>query len=169
MIKATNSNIISKKNNFKLNRCQSYNIGEETQYFLNRVKGKGCRLTKQRQTLVKQIVELQKPFSAEDLHAKLKEVSIDLATVYRSLLLFADMGLIQSVDFLDGTLRYEYLPQKNSHHHHHIICTQCKKVEPIEMCLVQEQEKQIQKMGYSNVSHKLVFFGDCTHCKSTEN
>ncbi|NCN42661.1 transcriptional repressor [bacterium] len=112
------------------------------------------------------IIGFSGPFSAEDLHLKVKDKGIDLVTVYRSLSTFTELGLLTTVNFQDGTLRYEYSCTSEQGHHHHIICQKCKKVDPVDFCLVQDQEELIAQMGYSNITHKLEFFGLCDQCSA---
>lgn len=146
-----------------MKRCHSYNLDKESDYFFAQLKEHGNRITEQRKTLVRAIIKFQSPFSAEDLFGVLKKKNIDLATVYRSLTTFSDLGLLSTVDLSDGILRYEYI-SKEGHHHHHVVCTECKMIEPVNFCVVQGQEKIIEQMGYSDVSHKLEFFGLCKKC-----
>lgn len=76
---------------------------------------------------------------------------------------FVELGILSTVDFNDGIQRYEY-SLENDHHHHHVVCIHCKKVEQITDCNVKAQNKLIDKMGYTQVSHKLEFFGVCRAC-----
>ncbi len=142
--------------------CHNHNVKVESEYVFSQLRSFGGRITEQRRALVEAIVNFQGPFCADDLLGILKEGSMDLATVYRSLSAFAELGLLSTVDFGDGMLRYEYL--SGDEHHHHIICTNCKQVEPVNFCVVQGQEQIIEHMGYKNVSHKLEFFGLCKKC-----
>lgn len=147
-------------------KCHSHNTKDEIDFFINRLKDSGCRITKQRKTMADSIIKFGLPFSAEDLHGKVKKQGIDLVTVYRSLSAFTELNILTTVDFQEGALRYEYLHSKEQGHHHHIICTQCKKIQSLHVCTVSGQEKELEKMGYSNVSHKLEFFGLCKKCSA---
>ncbi len=158
---------LSKKESTQSHKCQHHDVYVEEEAVLKILKENGYRVTKQRHSLVKAVIEMQRPFSAEDIMLTMTDDSVDLATIYRFLQLCNTMAFVQSVDFLDGAVRYEYLPsQHQQHHHHHIMCTDCKKVEPVDMCLVQGQERQIKKMGYVNITHKLMFFGQCSNCSA---
>ena len=146
-------------------KCQDHKTKDEVKHLLDKLKESGCRITTQRKDLAQSIVQLGRPFNAEELHSKVKNKGIDLVTVCRSLTTFTDLELLTTVDFNDGTVRYEYLSSHHKdHHHHHVICKKCKKVEPVNFCAVKEQEKLIQKMGYTNISHKLEFFCLCQKC-----
>lgn len=145
-------------------RGQKVDLKKEAEKFLDKLREKGFRVTEQRKAMVKHILNFSTPFSAEELHIKLKNKGVDLTTVYRSLSSFADVELLRPVDFADGTLRYEYYAFEEKHHHHHVICKVCQRVEAIESCEVEAQENLVRKMGYQNVSHRLEFFGTCKQC-----
>jgi Fur family ferric uptake transcriptional regulator len=141
---------------------------------LERLKASGLKITQPRQSLIKAIVAMNGPFTAEELSkeskkslkssgASGKKTTPDLVTVYRSLTSFSEIGLLSKVEFGDGVIRYE-LADEGAHHHHHIVCTVCKKVEPVNFCVIQGQEQILSQMGYSNLSHRLEFFGTCPSC-----
>lgn len=146
-----------------MNKCHQFDIEVESESFFKSMKGNGMRLTKQRKAIVQGILKFGSPFTADELYLKLKKEHIDLVTIYRSLTSFTQMGILSTVDISDGTLRYEYGAGKG-HHHHHVVCVECKSIEPIQACTVRRQEKQIEKMGYTKVYHKLEFFGLCKSC-----
>jgi len=147
-------------------KCHSHkkDLKKEVETFLNKLRSSGSRITSQRKSMAREIIRFKGPFSAEQLHSKVQDEGVDLVTIYRSLSTFMELELLVSVDFQDGTLRYEYGSEKGEGHHHHIICKKCKKFEPLDFCVVQGQEQIIEKMGYSNVTHKLEFFGLCERC-----
>jgi Fur family ferric uptake transcriptional regulator len=65
----------------------------------------------------------------------------------------------------DGITRYEL---KGEHHHHHVVCKRCKLVKPIDKCGITVIESWVKKMGYTDVAHRLEFFGICPHCQTAE-
>lgn len=139
------------------------------QQAIERLKATGQKLTRPRQSLLKAMLEMNGPFSAEDLFLKGRRSrqNPDLVTVYRSLTRFADLGIISRVDLGDNVIRYE-LNAHDGSHHHHVICTSCRKVEPISICgsegTLHKQEKDLANKGYSNLTHRLEFFGLCPDC-----
>lgn len=142
----------------------SHSFEEEMEFFLGKLRDTGSRITNQRKALASTIIKFERPFTAEELHSKVRAKGIDLVTVYRSLASFAEFQIVSTVDFQDGTQRYEYKCSGEKGHHHHIICRKCKKADPVDFCAVEGQEKFIERLGYSNVSHKLEFFGLCKVC-----
>lgn len=151
--------------------CQDHHHGPSYEETLDRLRKAGLKVTRPRQALLKAIAEFGRPFSAEDLFNAskklLKKPNCDLVTVYRSLASFAEIDLVSRVDLGDGVVRYE-LASFDGSHHHHIVCTQCRKVEPVSLCTIKGEEKIFSKMGYTGVSHRLEFFGVCPACSPTE-
>lgn len=147
-----------------MSKCQELDLERETTHFYGKLKEAGGRVTTQRKRLANEIISFDTPFTADQLYSLLGDLKVDPTTIYRSLATFVELGLIKTVDFADGLVRYEYIPSHKPHHHH-IICTKCKKVDAVHFCVVEGQEKILEKMGYSNVSHRLEFFGVCIDCR----
>ena len=84
-------------------------------------------------------------------------------TLYRCLLKLESAGLVRKTDLGDGISRFELNSQEN-HHHHHVICKKCRSIEPLDECHSKRIENQIRKLGYTDVSHRLEFFGICKKC-----
>ncbi len=133
------------------------------------------KMTPQRQTVLQ--IFLDHPgehLSAEDVHGILRsnQLEIGLATVYRSLELLSDLGILQKMEFGDGCSRYEVnTTGPSSHHHHHLICTKCGKVIEFEDDLLENLEQDImEKSGFNITDHQVKFFGYCKECQdSIEN
>ena len=98
-----------------MKKCNRYDAKSESKGLLSKLKLSGKRITEQRKQIVEEILRFGVPFSAEELHQQLKKKEIDLATIYRSLTTFTELGVLSSVDLRDGFLRYEYIPE-NAHH-----------------------------------------------------
>ncbi|MBR2214646.1 MAG: transcriptional repressor [Selenomonadaceae bacterium] len=128
------------------------------------------KLTPRRQ-LVLQII-LDRPgehLSAEDVHYILREQKseIGLATVYRSLELLSELGILQKIEFGDGCSRYELnATDPSTHHHHHLICVKCGKVTEFDKDLLEDLEAHIEKKsGFHILDHQVKFFGLCKECR----
>ena len=90
----------------------------------------------------------------------------DLATVYRSLHLLENMGMVKRFDFGDGGARFELLAEGDDGHHHHLVCLHCTGVVEIDECFPQELEERIASAsGFKAVTHRLEFFGVCPRCQ----
>lgn len=137
----------------------------------SRLKEKGYKLTVQRKTILGLLIEhSDKHLSPDEIYELLrkKHPQIGLATVYRTLLLFEQLGLIYKSDFDDGSSRYELNKQKDDHRHHHLICTQCGNVEEAHEDLLENLEEEILKTNDFLVQdHRVKFYGLCKKCRNS--
>ena len=96
-----------------------------------RLHDAGFRLTNQREIVIKIMQNTEKHLSADEIYLEASKInpSLGLTTVYRTLDLFNQIGVVQKFDFGDGKARYELTndPQKEEHHHH-LVCVQCKTI-----------------------------------------
>ncbi|NTW05581.1 MAG: transcriptional repressor [Peptococcaceae bacterium] len=110
-----------------------------------------------------------KHLSAEEVYnlVKEKEPDVGLATVYRTLELFSGFGIVCSMDFGDGRMRYECIDSKNEgHHHHHIICLKCGKILEMAEDLLDDLEARVSReLSFKVLDHQLKIFGHCSECK----
>ncbi|MDA8441156.1 MAG: Fur family transcriptional regulator [Peptococcaceae bacterium] len=129
---------------------------------------KDYKLTPQRETILRAFTEHgDSHLSAEDVYhlVKSKSPEIGLATVYRTVDLFAELGILQKMDFGDGRSRYEFTKQEE-HHHHHLICINCHKVQEFDDDLLETLEAMIaRKNSFKIVDHDLKFYGICLSCQ----
>ncbi|KYH32902.1 Fur family transcriptional regulator [Neomoorella mulderi] len=120
------------------------------------------RLTPQRQAVLKAFLELsQEHPTAEAIYQAARRhcPTVGIATVYRSLDLFVQMGLIQKVPSLNGTARYE--TQKVPHNH--FVCLKCGRIYEFDKRPV--VDKNIEKEGFEVISSSTVCFGYCPACR----
>ena len=92
-------------------------------------RGCGYKATVGREAILKTLANARKHLSAEDIYISVHSEysSIGLATVYRTLELMVNNGLVYKFDFGDGRARYELAEGgKSGGHHHHLICKKCK-------------------------------------------
>ncbi len=131
-----------------------------------RVRKAGMKLTQQRSQLLNILLHHPEPISADEIFKQIgdKSVGIDLVTVYRILKKFEEALIVTRQEFGDGVARFE-LTLESGHHHHHVICRLCQRVEPLHICDLEQHIKMVENMGYSQVSHRLDFFGVCSRCQ----
>ncbi len=145
-------------------------------WWRNRFRGCGWRMTIPRQAIIDLLSSTNKHLSAEDIYLAVhkKYPSIGLTTVYRTLELLEQMGVIHKFDFGDGRNRYELAENFNKTHHHHLVCTNCGKV--IDYNDFAEEETQLVKKiesvlskryNFKITNHQIYFYGLCDKC-STE-
>lgn len=135
---------------------------------------KEYRLTPQRKLVLQIFLEnKERHLSAEEVYqfSRDKNEEIGLATVYRTLELLEELGLLRKMNFGDGRSRYELIQQNVSeHHHHHLLCLSCNRIFEVEEDLLHQLEEIIeQKHHFSIINHNLQFFGYCKYCRQDEH
>ena len=120
---------------------------------------KGLRMTGQRRTIARVLSESQDHPDAEALYRRASRIDpkISLATVYRTVKLFDDAGIVDSHDFGDGRARYEAADED---HHDHLIDVQSGEViEFVDEEIEKLQHLIAERLGYELVDHRLELFG----------
>ena len=141
----------------------------EIERLKNNLKEKGYKLTPQRRAIVDIIIKMEgKHLTAEELYdlVKIECPEIGLATVYRTVQLLEELGVVSRLDLNDGCNRYELVHEDENHQHHHLICTNCGKVIEVEEDLLEGLEEDIEsKYKFLIKNHSLKFYGICDDCK----
>jgi Fur family ferric uptake transcriptional regulator len=126
------------------------------------------RMTKLRIAVVNIFADAKGPLSVRDLKQSLIEYGLEpnKVSVYRELEVLKNNGHLIEVDLLEGQMRYE-LQSEESHHHHHLVCTACKSVSCIDICIDEAlMNRRIMKQsGFKVERHILEFFGLCNKCQ----
>ena len=131
-----------------------------------RLRRKSRKLTAPRNAILEILRQHRHPMSNKEIFGALHKGECDLATVYRSMHLLEEMGMVKRFDFGDGIARFELLEEGDDGHHHHLVCTQCAEVIEIDECFSREVEEKIAaRSGFKAVTHKLEFFGICPGCQ----
>jgi Fur family transcriptional regulator, ferric uptake regulator len=120
---------------------------------------KGMRMTDQRRVIARVLSMAKDHPDVEELHRRAVAIDshISIATVYRTVRLFEEAGIIQRHDFQDGRSRYEEAPTE---HHDHLIDVKSGKVlEFMDDEIEQLQEAIARRLGYKLVGHKLELYG----------
>lgn len=135
------------------------------------LKSHGLKVTNQRVLLLEALSKHKgEHLTPEEIYEIVKEEhpEIGLATVYRTIQLLCQLGLVEKVVLVDGIVRYEMAERGRGrvHHHHHIICLDCGNVESFEDDLLENLESAIaKKTGFEIVNHEVKFYGYCNKCK----
>lgn len=119
---------------------------------------KGLRMTEQRRTIARILSQSDDHPDAEEMHRRANAVdkSISLATVYRTVKLFEEAGIIESHDFGDGRARYEEVPDE---HHDHLIDVKSGAVIEFHNEEIERLQTEIaRKLGYRLVDHRLELY-----------
>ena len=125
---------------------------------------KGLRMTGQRRVIARVISQADDHPDVEKVYDRATEIdpAISIATVYRTVRLFEEAGILSRSDFGGARARYEEVPEK---HHDHLICTQCGKIiEFINDDLERLQESISKNYQFRLDSHVMTLFGECMDC-----
>lgn len=120
---------------------------------------KGLRMTEQRRVIARVLSEADDHPIAEEVHRRANEIDsgISLATVYRTVKLFEDAGILERHDFRDGKSHYEEVPE--DHHDHLIDIKSGEVIEFVNDEIERLQEEIARKLGYKLVDHRLELYG----------
>jgi Fur family ferric uptake transcriptional regulator len=120
---------------------------------------KGMRMTEQRRVIARVLSNAQDHPDVEDLHRRAHAVDprISIATVYRTVRLFEEAGILSRLDFRDGRSRYEEASE--THHDHLIDMTTGKVIEFVDAEIEALQEAIARRLGYRLVDHRLELYG----------
>ena len=128
-------------------------------------KEKGVRLTDQRKIIAQVMSESKSTYGSKDhpdvdeLHKRVSLIDkkISIATVYRTVKLLEESGIIERHDFKEGKSRYE--PSTDEHHDHLIDINSGEIIEFVDKEIEELQERVAKKLGYKLVDHKLELYG----------
>jgi Fur family ferric uptake transcriptional regulator len=120
---------------------------------------KGMRMTEQRKVIARVLSGAKDHPDVEEVHRRAAAVDphISIATVYRTVRLFEEAGILERHDFRDGRSRYEEAPE--THHDHLIDMKTGKVVEFVEPEIERLQEQIAARLGYRLVDHRLEVYG----------
>ena len=120
---------------------------------------KGMKLTEQRRIIAKVMSEANDHPDVDELYNRVSRIDakISIATVYRTVKLFEEAGILAKHDFKGGKARYEELSE--SHHDHLIDVKTGEIIEFVDEEIEKLQKKVAEKYGYELVDHKLELYG----------
>jgi len=129
------------------------------QSIILRCEAKGLRMTGQRRVIAQVLEAATDHPDAEEIYAKAARIdsAISLATVYRTVKLFFEVGILERLDFGDGRARYE--DAARPHHDHLFDLKSGEVIEFLDPEIEILQEKIARKLGYALKAHKMELFG----------
>ncbi|HVM48939.1 MAG TPA: transcriptional repressor [Candidatus Acidoferrum sp.] len=133
------------------------------QRFLDFLARKDLRLTGQRRAIMETVFGTEQHFTAEELLAwsRQRDKSVSRATVYRTLPLLAESGLVREMDFGKGHVVYDpnYAERPR---HNHIVCLDCGKIVEFESDKIEQLEEEVsQRLGFTVKAHRLQITATC--------
>jgi Fur family ferric uptake transcriptional regulator len=130
-----------------------------TDTIISRCEAKGLRMTGQRRTIAQVLEDSSDHPDVEELYARASalDAGISIATVYRTVKLFEEAGILERVEFGDGRARYE--DAERDHHDHLIDMNSGEVIEFVDPEIEALQEKIAAKLGYELRGHRLELYG----------
>lgn len=132
--------------------------------FHSRMRERGLKSTAPRDDIARVFFELGRHISAEELYGEVKKINphVGYATIYRTLKLLKECGLLFERHFDEGQARYEVAGDQ---HHDHFICENCGKIIEFEdEALERMQHTVAHKLGVTLHRHKMELYGLCAEC-----
>jgi len=120
---------------------------------------KGLRITEQRRVIARVLSDADDHPDVESLHMRASAIDkgISIATVYRTVRLFEEAGILERHDFGDGRARYEAAPE--AHHDHLIDVETGAVIEFVDPEMEALQRQVAEKLGYRLVDHRMELYG----------
>src|SRR5438552_1523486 len=124
---------------------------------------KGVRVTRQRLEVLAELARERDDVTAQTLWRRLRErdSSTGLATVYRTLAVLSEKGVIDSLSHHGTELCYRLCSDA---HHHHLVCTKCHRVVEIEQCIDGWIDEVTARYGFVVTDHRVELTGVCGDC-----
>lgn len=131
-----------------------------------RLRRESKKLTGARREILRVLEKESRPLTNKEIFQLLPIGRCDLATVYRSVQLLEELGVVKKFVFGDGAARFAFIAEGGDSHRHHLVCTQCQKIMEIGECIVRELEERVAaRSNFKAVTHRLEFFGVCPACQ----
>jgi Fur family ferric uptake transcriptional regulator len=138
----------------------------DCQTFLEKLRQHGCRITPQREMIVDAIAHSDHHMTAEEIYTAIhsRSKALNLATIYRTLDLLVDVGLVSRADLGNGRIMYT----SDLHGPHlHLVCRQCGKVVDASSSLLGSIEKQLHtRYGFNADLQHICINGLCQSCQN---
>lgn len=141
----------------------------EINLYISKIKEIQAKITPQRIEILNIFLKNKNEhFTAEDIISHLNASKTGQATVYRTLELFCQAGILKKVNFKNEEFsRYDLLDLKNKHFHHHLVCNKCSKVIEINDDLLDHIENKVQQeYEFLILNHELIINGICKDCQN---
>jgi len=135
------------------------------------LRKRGFKLTPQRKAIISVLGNSNEHLTPADIHARLHKQypNIGLVTVYRTLELLQESGLLCEVHIGDSCRSY-LKRQRPGEHHHHLVCRDCGRVADFTDCELDQLRQRLEReTGFRIGRHLLEFMGLCPQCKMKES
>jgi Fur family ferric uptake transcriptional regulator len=145
-------------------------MNQEYKWFWDRLEAylaqNQLKQTKQRRMIVEEFVKMNAHVQAEQLYIRVnvRGAKVGLATIYRTLNLLKEAGLIEQCVFSDGRSVFELATP--GQHHDHLVCLDCGDIAEFENEAIEQLQKEIaSERQFILYSHRLYLYGSCRKCQ----
>ena len=131
------------------------------------LKDRGLKNTRQRDLIATAVFEAEGHLNVEEIYGQVRKADsrVGYSTVYRTLRLLKDCGLVLERHFGDGGARYEVAHA--GEHHDHLICTECGTIIEFENDAIEAMQELVAKShGFTIEWHKHEIYGVCEKCQA---
>lgn len=142
-------------------------MNRQLQILKAKLMERGLKLTAQREKIAREIFRTHKHLTAEELYERMrrKHCPVSLTTVYRTLKLLCNCGMLRELRLQDNRSRYEHTYLHG--HHDHLICLKCGHIMEFDNPDLEELQREVaQENGFTVVDYSLQLFGFCRDCIS---
>ncbi len=136
----------------------------ESRWIGRKLSRLGYRLTPQRLMILRTVEEAADHISVEEIHAQVRAryPQMNISTVYRTLELIKELGLVTETDFGDGRVRYHCMGKGR---HHHLVCQECGAIINLdESVLSSLKDTLLREYKFIADLRHLAIFGCCVNC-----
>ncbi len=129
------------------------------------------KFTKQREMVLKALYDNEGHFTPEDLYSLIRsqhpDLTISIPTIYRTLALLEESGIVDSLSFGAKGKKYEFGLKE---HHDHLICTQCGKLIEFQDDIIEKRQEEIaKKFNFKMTDHTMNIRGICESCQKKQS
>jgi len=132
------------------------------------LKGRGLRMTPQRQLILDAVASVRGHISADEVHQQVIRhfPDVNVTTVYRTLEVLEEMGLMRHTHFHNGVAQYERTDEAP---HHHLVCTVCDSATDLDVKILEPLTRELhRRYGFkSDLAHTAIV-GVCRECQRTQ-
>ena len=128
------------------------------QEYMQILRNAGVKLTRPRRLVLEVLCGSLDPLSIKEIHKQTGKKA-DLASIYRTVRLFTELGITREVPLGEGYQRYELV--ERGKHRHYVLCVKCGTIRHIDICILEQIEKLT---NFKITSHSMEFRGICSKC-----
>lgn len=135
-------------------------------HFADYLRDKGLQQTRQREDILLALIKSNRHVDVQELYeaARKRNQSVGKVTVFRTLKLLCEAGLVAEVDLGGSAVKYEFIHGRA--HHDHLVCVTCGKfIETMDPEIEQLQERLCRKMNFEPLRHRMEIYGVCANCQ----